>query len=108
MIQDSNGIEIKRGDFVMAHFRVMDLIADSENLNLLVVHAEPQPGVPEEWRLELQSSKVVRLGEEETPAGMEAGSGKPAAPKAAAAAARKPAEEPEEDPAEEPHRGKRK
>jgi hypothetical protein len=108
MIQDSNGIEIKTGDVVSARFRVMDLIADSEGLNLLVVHAEGHAGVPDDWRLELESTQVTREGEPDAPATQPSKAAAPAKLQATHATHDKHSEPEEEEPADTHHRGKHK
>jgi hypothetical protein len=108
MIQDSNGIEIKPGDFVVARFRVVDVIADSHTLNLLVVHAEPHAGVPDDWRLELASNAVVRIGDGDEPAPDTPQSKLSAKAQAVIATQGKHSEPEEEEPAETHHRGKHK
>lgn len=58
MIQDKRGNELHEGDIVGVLFEVTNVVADSERLNLLVRHASPHHGLPDDWRLQLSSSQV--------------------------------------------------
>jgi hypothetical protein len=58
MVQDREGNELHAGDIVGVLFEVTNIVADSERLNLLVRHASPHHGLPDDWRLQLSSSQV--------------------------------------------------
>jgi hypothetical protein len=67
MAQDANGNDVKPGDIVSCKFKVMDLIADSDTLNLLVAHDAGHNALPDDWRIELESSHVELVSGEEKP-----------------------------------------
>jgi hypothetical protein len=58
MPQDANGTEIHVGDIVTCRFRVTNVVADSEKLNLLVEHFKGHRGLPDDYRLALESRQV--------------------------------------------------
>jgi hypothetical protein len=79
---DKRGRELHRGDEVSVRMRVMDVVAGSERLNVLLNFDGQVPGLPEEWRLQVPSDRVelessthqpIRSTEENLPAAASAG-----------------------------------
>lgn len=58
MAQDKNGKELQVGDVVGGTFRITNVIADAQKLNLLVAHFEGHKETPDDWRLQLESQQV--------------------------------------------------
>jgi hypothetical protein len=58
MPQDANGNEIAVGDVVTCQFRVTNIIADAEKLNLLCEHFKGHEGLPDDYRISLDSARV--------------------------------------------------
>lgn len=68
MAQDCQGNELHEGDVVSVLFEVTNIVADSERLNLVVRHASPHHGLPDDLRLQLSSSHVERVSSAQVPA----------------------------------------
>jgi hypothetical protein len=58
MPQDANGTEIEVGDVVTCRFRVTNIIADAQTLNLLCAHFKGHDGLPDDFRITLESGQV--------------------------------------------------
>jgi hypothetical protein len=55
---DANGTEIQIGDVITCRFVVRSFIADSQTVNLLCGHFKGHAGIPDDWRLPLESTQV--------------------------------------------------
>jgi hypothetical protein len=64
MPQDRNGKELAVGDVVACKFRIANVISDSAQLNLLVQHYGGHEGIPDDWRMSLESGQVILLSED--------------------------------------------
>jgi hypothetical protein len=58
MPQDNNGNELAVGDVVVCRFRITNFVADSDKLNLLAEHFKGHRGLPDDWRIALESRQV--------------------------------------------------
>jgi hypothetical protein len=73
MPQDANGTEIQVGDVVTCRFRVTNIIADAATLNLLCAHFKGHDGLPDDYRIALESGQVDVYQEPEGKKGTERG-----------------------------------
>lgn len=55
---DANGTEVKIGDVITCRFVVRSFIADSQQVNLLCGHFKGHAGIPDDWRIPLESTQV--------------------------------------------------
>ena len=63
MLVDHDGNELRVGDQIAVRFEVTNIIADSENRNILVRHVDSQTGLPDDYRLSLDARSVVKIGD---------------------------------------------
>lgn len=59
--QDRTGKEISIGDIVSVRFEVTNFVSDSDTRNLLVRHFDPQTGLPDDYRMSVDSRTVEVL-----------------------------------------------
>ena len=73
MPQDANGTDIEVGDVVTCRFRVTNIIADAPTLNLLCAHFKGHDGLPDDFRIALESGQVDIYQDAVLPEGTERG-----------------------------------
>lgn len=67
MFEDRNGNSLLPGDVVAVRMQVTNLIEDSIARNLVVRHYDHMTGLPDDYRLTLDSAQVERLIQAQQP-----------------------------------------